>query len=476
MWIVRIALSRPYTFIVFALIIVLMTPLVLQRTPTDIFPEINIPVISVAWNYSGFSPQQMEDYIVSNDERYMTTVVDNIEHIESQTVAGRSVIKVFFQPGADIRMAMSQLTALSQNIIRQLPVGISSPLIITYSASTVPIVDLALKGKGLSEQELFDFGANFVRNQLATIPGVAIPWPFGGKQREVAVNVDIASLQAKGMSPVDVIDAIGSQNLALPAGTVKLGATEYNVQMKGSTDTIAALNDLPIKTANGATVYVRDVAHVSDGFSPQTNIVRMDGQRGVLVTVYKNGNASTLDIVKQAYAKLPQVAASLPPQLVITPLFDQSIFVRAAVQGVIREGLIAACLTALMILLFLGSWRSTVIIAISIPLSILVSIMVLSALGETINIMTLGGLALAVGILVDDATVAIENIERNLAQGKDTITAILDGSREIAVPALVSTLCICIVFVPMFFLTGVAKFLFVPLAESVIFAMLASYV
>jgi CzcA family heavy metal efflux pump len=475
MWIVRVALSRPYTFIVFALIIVLMTPLVLQRTPTDIFPEIDIPVISVAWNYSGFSPEQMVDYIVSNDERYITTVVDNVEHIESQTVAGRSVVKVFFQPGADIRMAMAQLTALSQNIIRQLPPGISSPLIITYSASTVPIVDLALKGEGLSEQELFDFGANVVRNQLTTIPGVAVPWPYGGKQRQVSVNVDIGALQAKGMSPVEVINAIGSQNLALPAGTVKLGSTEYNVQMKGSTDTIAALNDLPIKTANGATLYVRDIAHVSDGFSPQTNIVRMDGQRGVLVTIYKNGNASTLDIVKQTFAKLPQVAATLPPQLVITPLFDQSIFVRSAIQGVIREGLVAACLTALMILLFLGSWRSTLIIAISIPLSVLISIMVLSALHETINIMTLGGLALAVGILVDDATVAIENIERNLGQGKDTITAILDGSAQIAIPALVSTLCICIVFVPMFFLTGVAKFLFVPLAEAVVFAMMASY-
>src|SRR5579872_7338464 len=415
MWIVRVALNRPYTFIVLALIIVLMTPLVLQRTPTDIFPEINIPVISVAWNYSGFSPQQMVDYIVGNDERYITTVVDNVEHIESQTVAGRSVVKVFFQPHADIRMAMSQLTALSQNIVRQLPPGISAPLIITYSASTVPILDLALKGQGLSEQELFDFGANFVRNQLTTIPGVAIPWPFGGKQREVAVNVDIPALQEKGLSPVDVINAISSQNLALPAGTVKLGSTEYNVQMKGSPDTIAKLNDIPIKTANGATLYVRDIAHVSDGFQPQTNIVRMDGQRGVLVTVYKNGDASTLDIVKQTEAKLPQVASSLPPQLVISPIFDQSIFVRAAVQGVVREGLIAACLTALMILLFLGSWRSTVIIAVSIPLSILVSIMVLSALGETINIMTLGGLALAVGILVDDATVEIENIHRNMA-------------------------------------------------------------
>jgi CzcA family heavy metal efflux pump len=475
MWIVRLALRRPYTFIVLALVIVLMTPLVLMRTPTDIFPEINIPVISVAWNYSGFSPEQMEDYIVSNDERYMTTVVNNIDHIESQTVAGRSVVKIYFQPGADIRLAIGQLTALSQNIIRSLPPGISSPLIITYSASTVPIVDLALKGKGLSEQELFDLGANFVRNQMATIPGVAIPWPYGGKQREVAVNVDIPALQAKGLSPVDVINAISSQNLALPAGTVKIGPTEYNVQMKGSTDTIAALNDLPIKSADGATIYVRDIAHVSDGFSPQINIVRMDGQRGVLMTLYKSGNASTLDIVKQAYADIPHIAASLPPQLEITPMFDQSIFVRAAVEGVVREGLIAACLTALMILLFLGSWRSTLIIAISIPLSVLISIMVLSALNETINIMTLGGLALAVGILVDDATVAIENIERNLAQGKDTVTAILDGSQQIAVPALVSTLCICIVFVPMFFLTGVAKFLFVPLAEAVVFAMLASY-
>jgi CzcA family heavy metal efflux pump len=475
MWIVKIALSRPYTFIVLAIVVVLMTPLVLDRTPTDIFPEIDIPVISVAWNYSGFSPQQMVDYIVSSDERFMTTVVDNIEHIESQTVAGRSVIKVFFQPGADIRTALSQLSSSSLVLIRQMPPGIAPPLLITYSASTVPIVDLALKGEGFSEQELFDYGANFVRNQLTTIPGVAIPWPFGGKQREVAVNVDIAALQAKGMSPVDVINAISSQNLALPGGTVKMGLTEYNVQMKGSTDTIAALNDLPIKTANGTTLYVRDVARVSDGFAPQTNIVRMDGQRGVLVALYKNGNTSTLDIVKQAYNKLPVVAASLPPQLKITPIFDQSIFVRGAIKGVIREGLIAACLTALMILLFLGSWRSTLIIAISIPLSVLISLMVLSALHETINIMTLGGLALAVGILVDDATVAIENIERNLAQGKDTITAILDGSAQIAVPALVSTLCICIVFVPMFFLTGVAKFLFVPLAEAVVFAMLASY-
>ena len=476
MWIVRIALTRPYTFIVAALALLLMTPIVLQRTPTDVFPNIDIPVASVCWNYAGMSPQQMEDRIVSPYERFMTTVVDNIEHTESQTVAGRAIIKVFFQPGTDVHVAITQITAISQTMIRSLPPGISPPLIITYSASSVPILQLGLKGQGLSEQELFDFGANLVRNQLATIAGAAIPWPFGGKQRQVSVNLDIPALQSKALSPVDVINAVSSQNLALPSGTVKLGSTEFNVEMNGSPDTIAALNNLPIKTVNGATTYVRDVAFVSDGFSPQVNIARMDGQRGVLLAVYKTGETSTLDVVSQIYSKLPRIKTLVPPQLVITPLFDQSIFVRAAVQGVLREGLVAACLTALMILLFLGSWRSTLIIAVSIPLSILVSITMLSALHETINLMTLGGLALAVGILVDDATVAIENIERNLAQGKDTIQAILDGSREIAVPALVSTLCICIVFVPMFFLTGVAKFLFVPMAEAVVFAMLASYV
>jgi CzcA family heavy metal efflux pump len=475
MWIVRLALQRPYTFIVFAVVIVLMTPIVLQRTPTDIFPEIDIPVISIAWNYPGLSPEQMEDRIVSNYERFMTTVVNNIEHIESQTVAGRSVIKAFFQPGTNVPMAMSQITAISQTAIRQLPPGTSPPLIITYSASAVPILQLGLKGQGLSEQELFDYAANLVRNQMATVPGTAIPWPYGGKQRQVSVNVDIPALQAKGLSPVDVINAMSLQNLALPGGTVKMGPTEFNVELNGSTNTIAALNDLPIKRSNGATIYVRDVASVSDGFSPQINIVRMDGQRGVLVTIYKTGGASTLDIVKNIYAKLPRLTALLPSQLVMTPLFDQSIFVRAAIQGVIREGVIAACLTGLMVLLFLGNWRSTLIIAISIPLSVLVSLTVLSMLHETINIMTLGGLALAVGILVDDATVEIENINRNLAQGKETVRAILDGAQEIAVPALVSTLAICIVFVPMFFLTGVAKFLFVPLAEAVVFAMLASY-
>ncbi|MBZ5660530.1 MAG: efflux RND transporter permease subunit [Acidobacteriia bacterium] len=476
MWIVRIALTRPYTFIVAALIIVLMTPIVLQRTPTDIFPDINIPVVSVAWNYNGLSPTQMDARIVSIVERFLTTVVDNVEHVESQTVSGRGVTKVFFQPGTDVRVALVQISDVAQTVLRQLPPGISSPLIITYSASAVPILQLGVKGNGLSEQELFDYSWNVVHSQLATIPGASIPYPYGGKIRQVSVNLDIPELQAKGLAPVDVINAISSQNLALPSGTAKLGPTEFNVEMNGSTDTIAGLNDLPIRTSNGATIYVRDVASVSDGFSPQINIVRMDGQRGVLMVIYKAGAASTLDVVSQVYSRLPQIKSLLPEQVVITPLFDQSIFVRAAVQGVIREGLVAACLTALMILLFLGSWRSTVIIAISIPLSVLVSITILSALHETINLMTLGGLALAVGILVDDATVAIENIERNLAQGKDTVQAILDGSQEIAIPALVSTLCICIVFVPMFFLTGVAKFLFVPLAEAVVFAMLASYV
>jgi CzcA family heavy metal efflux pump len=476
MWIVRIALRRPYTFIVAALVILLMTPIVLQRTPTDVFPDIDIPVVAICWNYSGLSPQLMEDRVVSPFERFLTTVVDNIEHTESQTVGGRSIIKTFFQPGADVHVAVAQITAVSQTMIRQLPPGISPPLIITYSASSVPVLQLGMKGQGLSEQELFDFGANLVRNQLATVAGAAVPWPYGGKQRQVSVNLDIPALQSKGLSPTDVITAISSQNLVLPSGTVKMGTTEFNVEMNGSPDTIAALNNIPIRTVEGATIYVKDVAYVSDGYSPQVNIARMDGQRGVLLAVYKTGAASTLKVVSEVYAKLPLIRNLVPPQTVITPLFDQSIFVRAAIQGVVREGVVAACLTALMILLFLGSWRSTLIIATSIPLSILVSIAILSALHETINLMTLGGLALAVGILVDDATVAIENIERNLAQGKQLIQAILDGSQQIAVPALVSTLSICIVFVPMFFLTGVAKFLFVPLAESVVFAMLASYV
>ena len=370
---------------------------------------------------------------------------------------------------------MTELSAVANLVLHGYPAGTSAPIVVTYSASTVAILQIGLRGQGLSEQELFDAGMNVVRNQMATVQGAALAYPYGGKPREVAVNVDIPALQSKGLSPVDVINAVNTQNLALPSGTVKIGPTEYNVEMNGSPKTIAALNDLPVKTVNGATIYLRDIARVSDGYSPQINIVRMNGQRAVMVTVYKTGGASTLDIVKQTYAKVPQIASLLPTNYVITPMFDQSVFVRSAIEGVVREGLIAACLTALMILLFLGSWRSTVIIAVSIPLSVLCSLMVLSALGETINIMTLGGLALAVGILVDDATVEVENINRNIDQGKEIIQAILDGASQIAVPALVSTLSICIVFVPMFFLSGVAKYLFVPLAEAVVFAMLASY-
>src|ERR1700722_2195388 len=475
MWIVRLALNRPYTFIVFALVIVLISPLVITRTPTDIFPEINIPVVSIVWNYGGLSASDIEARIVSGYERSLTTTVDNIQHVESQTEEGRSIIKVYFQPAAKIATAIAQITAISATAIRSMPPGTSPPLVITYSASTVPIMQLGLRGDGLSEQELNDLAVNFVRNRLAAIPGAATPYPYGGKQRLVAVNVDIPALQSKGLSPVDVINAVSNQNLILPTGTVKLGSIEYPVEMNGSTNTIAELNNLPIKTVNGATVYVRDVAYVSDGFSPQTNIVRMDGQRGVLLSVFKTGGSSTLDIVAQLHALIPRIMPTMPPALRITQMFDQSVFVRAAVQGVIREALIAAVLTALMILLFLGNWRSTLIIAISIPLSILVSICVLSALGETINIMTLGGLALAVGILVDDATVEIENIHRNLVTIPEVVPAILEGARQIAVPALVSTLCICIVFLPMFLLTGVARYLFIPLAEAVVFAMLASY-
>ncbi len=476
MWIVRIALNRPYTFIVLALVLLILAPIVLLRTPTDIFPNIDIPVVSVVWNYNGLSPTDMDQRIVANYERALSTLVDDIEHVESQTMQGRSIIKIFFQPTGDTRKAIAQVTAFSQTILHNLPPGAGAPLIITYSASTVPIMQLGIRGEGLSERQLFDLAQNVIRNQLATIQGAAFPFAFGGKQPEVAVNVDIPALQARNLSPVDVINAVSTQNLVLPSGTVKLGSTEYNVAMNGSTDTIAALNDLPIRTTNGTTTYLRDVAYVSEGYSPQINIVRMDGSRGVMISVYKSGNASTLDIASKVLGLLPRAASLVPPQVTITPLFDQSIFVRAAVQGVLREGAIAACLTAMMILLFLGSWRSTLIIAVSIPLSILVSITILSALGETINIMTLGGLALAVGILVDDATVEIENINRNLAMGKETVRAILDGAQQIAVPAFVSTLCICIVFVPMFFLTGVAKYLFVPMAEAVVFAMMASYV
>jgi CzcA family heavy metal efflux pump len=475
MWIVRLALQRPYTFIVMALVIVLLTPLVLLRTPTDIFPDINIPVISLVWTFTGLQPQEMEQRITGNVERGIATLVNDVEHTESQSLNGIAVIKVYFQPNANIQTALAQTAAISQTFLRFLPPGTTPPLVIIYSASTVPVIQLGLTSETLSEQNLFDFGNNFIRTQLATIPGAATPFPYGGKQRLISVDTDPTALQSKGLSAVDIVNAVAAQNLILPTGTAKLGSLEYTVEMNGSPKTVAELNDLPVKTVNGATIYMKDVAHIRDGFSPQTNAVLANGQRGVLMSIYKTGNASTLQIVDNLKAMLKYNESSYPEGLKLNQLFDQSLFVRAAIEGVLREALIAAVLTAVMILLFLGNWKSTLIIAISIPLSILVSILLLSALGETINIMTLGGLALAVGILVDDATVEIENINRNLAMGKETVQAILDGAQQIAVPAFVSTLCICIVFIPMFFLSGVAKFLFVPLAEAVIFAMLASY-
>src|ERR1700684_3287125 len=475
MWIVALALRRPYTFIVMALVIILLTPITILRTPTDIFPNIDIPVVSVVWFYTGLSPQDMADRIVANSERGITTTVNDIEHMESQSVNGLGVIKVFFRPGTNVQGAIAQITAICQTTVRSLPPGTTPPLIISYSASTTPIIQLGLSSKPLPEQQLFALGQNFLRNYLATVPGAATPYPYGGKIRQIQVDLDLPKLQAYGLSPNDIVNAVNAQNLILPSGTMKLGPLEYNVEMNGTPQTIAELNDLPVKTANGSTLYMRDVAHIRDGFSPQTNIVRQDGNRGALMSIYKNGNASTLEIVAGIKNIVTLAAQSLPPALKVTALFDQSLFVRASIYGVLREGLIAAALTAVMILVFLGDWRPTIVISVSIPLSIFVSIIVLGAIGQTINIMTLGGLGLAVGILVDDATVEIENIERNLAMGKEMRQAILDGAQQIAVPAFVSTLSICIVFVPMFFLAGVAKFLFVPLAEAVSFAMLASY-
>jgi multidrug efflux pump subunit AcrB len=475
MWIVALALRRPYTFVVMALVILILTPITILRTATDIFPSIDIPVVSVVWFYTGLSPQDMADRIVANSERGITTTVNDIEHMESQSVYGLGVIKIFFRPGTNVQGAIAQITAIAQTTVRGLPPGTTPPLIISYSASTTPIIQLGLSSKTLPEQQLFDLGQNFLRTYLATVPGAATPYPYGGKIRQIQVDLDLPKLQAYGLQPSDIVNAVNAQNIILPSGTIKLGSLEYNVEMNGTPQTIAELNDLPVKTTNGSTLYMRDVAHIRDGFAPQTNIVRQDGNRGALMSIYKNGNASTLDIVAGVKNIVKQAAQALPPSLKVTALFDQSLFVRASIYGVLREGLIAAALTAAMILLFLGDWRPTIVISISIPLSIFVSIILLGAIGQTINIMTLGGLALAVGILVDDATVEIENIERNLALGKEMRQAILDGAQQIAVPALVSTLSICIVFVPMFFLAGVAKFLFVPLAEAVSFAMLASY-
>ncbi|WP_321847486.1 efflux RND transporter permease subunit [Burkholderia diffusa] len=476
MWIVNLALRRPYTFIVMAIMIVLATPLALMRTPVDVLPAVNIPVISVIWNYTGFSAKEMTNRITAVHERILTTTVNNIQHIESTSLPGIAVVKVFLQPGANVQTAIAQTVSSAQAIVRQMPQGATPPLVITYSASSIPVIQLGLSSKTLSEQSLADIALNFLRPQLITIPGAQIPFPYGGRTRVVAIDLDPQALLAKGLTPADIVNAVNAQNLVLPTGTAKMGQTEYRIDTNASADTVADINGLPVQTVNGATTYLREVASVRDGFAPQTNVVRQNGQRGVLMSILKTGDASTLKVVSDLKALLPKVIPTLPEGLTITPLFDQSVFVNAAVQGVIHEALIAAVLTAMMILLFLGNWRSTLIIAISIPLSIFTSLIALAALGETINIMTLGGLALAVGILVDDATVTIENIERHLHLGTNLHDAILEGAGEIAVPAFVSTLCICIVFVPMFFLTGVARFLFVPLAEAVVFAMLASYV
>ena len=476
MWIVRLALRRPYTFVVAALVLLLLTPFVLLRTPTDIFPSIDIPVVSAVWTYGGLSAQEIEQRILYNHERMISAIVDNIEHIESTAYNGAGVIKVFLRQGASVDSGVAQITATGQAILRQLPPGITPPIIIRYNASTVPILQYSFASKKFSEPELQDMAFNQVRVGLANVQGASVPYPYGGKVRIVAVDLDLAALKAKSLAPVDVVNALNAQSLILPGGTAKIGATEYDVALNASPTVLEELNDLPIKTVNGAVIRVRDVALVHDGYQPQQNVVRLDGVRGVLLTILKSGTASTLDVVRGVKAAMPRILSGLPPELEAREFADQSLFVRAAISGVVREGVIAAALTALMILLFLGTWRGTFIIAISIPLSVLVSIVTLSALGETINLMTLGGLALAVGILVDDATVEIENVHRQMALGKPTVQAILDGAQEIALPAFVGTLCICIVFVPMFFLTGTARYLFVPLAEAVVFAMLASYV
>jgi multidrug efflux pump subunit AcrB len=476
MWIIKVALNRPYTFIVLSLLILIIAPVVIFRTPTDIFPNIDIPVISVAWTYTGLNPEELEGRLTTPYEKALTTLVDNIEHLESTTYNGVVVVKMFLQPNASLTTANAQVTAASQFLLRQLPPGTQPPQIINFSASSVPILQLGISGKGLAEDALNDLSLNFLRPQLVTVPGAVVPYPYGGKQRQIMINMNAGLLQSKGLSPQDLLTAVNQQSLVLPSGTVKIGPAEYDVRLNDSPRKVDELGSLPIKSVNGTPIYVRDVATVAEGFAPQTSIVRQDGRRAVLLPIIKSGTASTLDVVKGIRNLIPRVATILPPELKIEPLNDQSTFVRGAVSGVIREAVIAAALTGLMILLFLGSWRSTLIIAISIPLSILASVITLGFLGETINIMTLGGLALAVGVLVDDATVTIENIERFLEEGYDLDEAILGGAGQIAVPALVSTLCICIVFLPMFFLGGVAKYLFVPLAESVVFAMLASYI
>jgi multidrug efflux pump subunit AcrB len=473
---VRVALNRPYTFVVMAVLIVIFGVLAAFKTPTDIFPAIRIPVVSVVWSYNGLPPDDMSGRVVYYYERTLTTQVNDIQHIESQSLPGYGVVKIFFQPNVNISAALAQVTAASQTVLKLLPPGITPPYVLSYNASSVPILQLALSSKSVSQTRLFDLAQNFIRPQLATVAGAAIPSPYGGKVRQVQVDLNMSALQAHSLSPQDVVNAISNQNLILPAGTEKIGKFEYNVELNASPKAIAELNDLPIKKVNDTIVYIHDVAYVHDGSPPQTNIVRMDGARAVMMTIQKAGSASTLDIIAGVKQLLPRVEASLPPGVKVSLIGDQSIFVKAAVSGVIREGALAAALTGVMILLFLGSWRSTVIITVSIPLAVLASVAALSLLGETINVMTLGGLALAVGILVDDATVTIENINWHLEMGKDITTAIMDGAAQIVTPALVSLLCICIVFVPMFALTGVARYLFVPLAEAVIFALIASFV
>jgi multidrug efflux pump subunit AcrB len=476
MWIVRLALRRPYTFIVFALLILILGVFSIVSMPVDIFPNIDIPVVTVVWHYTGLSAEQMADRIVSNAERGLTITVNDIDHIESESLVGVGIIKVYFHPHVNVAEAVAQISAISAAQVRSMPAGTQPPFVIEYNASSVPILQLGLSGQGLNEQQLYDLATNTIRVQLASVEGAQEPFPYGGKQRSMMVDLDLPALQARGLSPADVVTAIGNQNVIAPSGTIKIGRFEDQVETNSAPLTIAGLNNLPVKAVNGTVVYVHDVAHVRDGFTPQTNVVRVDGHRAVLVSILKTGSSSTLGIIKAVRQKLAYITGVLPPSLQIKAVSDQSIFVRGAVDGVVHEAIIAACLTALMILVFLGSWRSTLIIAISIPLSILCSLAVLYALRQTINIMTLGGLALAVGILVDDATVAIENINRQLEAGKELEQSILDGSAEIATPALVSTLAICIVFVPMFLLSGVARYLFVPMAEAVVFAMLASYV
>ena len=475
MWIVRLALSRTYTFVVVALLIAVLGAVSIYRMSTDIFPNIDIPIVSVVWQYTGMPADEVESRIVLLNERILTASVNDIEHIESQSLNGVGVIRIYFRPGANVAEAEAQVTATCQTLLKLMPPGITPPYIVRYSATSVPILQIAVSSDTLTEQEILDYCANFVIQQLGTVQGARVPQPWGGKQRQIMVYLDPDSMYSYGLSPSDVSTAIGNQNLIIPAGTAKIGTQEYNVKINSSPEAIDAFNDMPIRTVNGVPVYIKDVAHVADGYAVQTNAVRRDGRRAVLMTILKGEGASTISVVQRVRAALPAIQAQLPPELKMEPLFDQSVFVQAAVDGVLKEGAIAAGLTALMILLFLGSWRSTLIVATSIPLSILCSVIILWGLGHSLNTMTLGGMALAVGILVDDATVEIENVHRNLAMKKPLRRAILDGAAQIATPAFVSTLAICIVFVPVVFLTGPAAYLFTPLALAVVFAMLASY-